>query len=100
MHRFGDELVERGTDLAAARVDLERGRLMRDIGAEAAPGLNKSFPFENLVNLGYGERIDPQFRGEVAHGGELFATEKLARQNALLQLLLKLDVERHSAVGI
>ena len=84
---FGDELVEGGADLAAARLNLERGGLMGDIGAEAAAGFDETFPFEDLVDLGDGEGIDSQLRREVAHGGELFAVEKLAREDALLEQL-------------
>src|ERR1700677_1942700 len=43
MQGFSNELVEGGPDLAAARFDLERGRLMGHIGAETAPGFDKAF---------------------------------------------------------
>jgi hypothetical protein len=100
MQGFGDELVEGGTDLAAACFDLEGRRLMGNIGAETAPRFDETLPFENLVDLGNGEGIDAQFRGEVAHGRELFTVEKLAREDALLELLLQLHVERDAAGGV
>jgi len=73
---------------------------MRDEGADPASGFDKAFLFQNLVNLGDGQRIDMQFRGELAHGGELSLICKLARENTLLKLLLQLQVEGNAAVGV
>jgi len=100
VHRFGDELVDGWADLPAARLDPERGSLMADIRAQPAPGLDETFALEYLVDLGDRERIDPELRGKIAHGGELCAVPELPRENALLELLLQLHVERNAAGGV
>ena len=100
VHGLGYELFDGRTDLSSPGFNLERGRLMGDIGAKAAPGLHEIFTLQDLINLGDGQGIDSQFRGKIAHGRELRAIRDLSSQDALLELLLKLHVERNSAVGI
>ena len=41
-----------------------------------------------------------QFCGKLAHRGELLPIGKLARENALLDLLLELQVQGNTAVGV
>ncbi len=88
MDGFRDELLDRRIDMAATGLDLERGGLMGNVGAEATTGFDETFAFKNLINFGDGEGIDAQLRGEVAHRGKLRTVEKLPGQNALLELLL------------
>jgi len=64
MHGVGDELVEGGADLAAAGVDFEGGRLAGDVGAEAAPGFDEAFAFEDPVDLGDGEGVEAELGGD------------------------------------
>ena len=95
-----DELLQGRADLMAACVQFQAGRLMRDEGADPASGFDKAFFFQNLVDLGDGQGIDMQFRGEFAHGGELCPICKLSREDTLLKLLLQLQVKGDAAVGV
>ena len=100
MHGLGHELLQRRANLAAAGIDPQCGRLMRDVGAKTAFRFDEAFPLQNLIDLGDRERIDSQLSGEVAHRGKLLSMEELARENALLNLHLQLHVEWDSAVGV
>ena len=100
VERFDHELLERRADLAPARLQLERGRLMRDVGAEAALRFDKPFALQVLIDFGDGQGIDAQFGRKVARRGELRAVGELARKDALLDLLLQLQIKRHAAIGV
>ena len=97
---FHDELLQSRADLTAAGLQFEGGRLMRDIGSDAPFGFDKTFFFQILVNFGDCQEIDVEFRREFADRRELHPVEKLAGKDALLKLLLELQVKRHAAVGI
>ncbi len=97
---LGDELLDGRIDLPAPGFELEHGALVRDEAAEAVPGLDEAVPLEQLVDLRDGERVDAELGGEVAHGGKLGAAGELPGEDALLQLLLELDVERDPAVRV
>jgi hypothetical protein len=94
------ELLHRRPDLPAAGVELERRGLMGDKTAHPAPGLHETGPLKVLVHLDHGERIDVEIRGELANRRERGAIRELAGENALLKLLLELQVEGDAAVGV
>jgi len=100
VQRFHYELLHSRTNLAATRLHFERGRLMRDIGAESSPRFDKTAAFQVLIDFGDGQRVDAQFRRELASRRELHAVRKLARKDALLDLLLQLQIKRHAAIGV
>jgi hypothetical protein len=97
---FDDKLVEGGGEVAAAGVDFEGGRLMGDVGADAALCLDETFFLEVLVNFDDGEGVDVKLSGEVADGGELGAMGECPGEDALLELLLELQVKRDAAGGV
>jgi hypothetical protein len=100
MEGFNDESLHGGTDLGAARVDPEAGRLVGDIGADAAFGFDEVVPFEELINFCDGERVDVELGGKVADGGKLGSVGELSRENALLELVLQLHIKGDAAVGV
>ena len=100
MKRLGHELLHSRLNLPPARLQPQRRRLVRHVGAEAAPRLHKPVTFEQLVDLAHGEGIEPQLRGEIAHGGQLLPVGQLAGQDALLHLLLQLHIKWHAAGGV
>ena len=95
-----DELLDGGADLLAAGVHSQGGCLMGDETADAAAGLDEAVAFEVLVDLYDRERIDVEIGGELADGGERCAIGELAGEDALLNLLLELQVERDAAAGV
>ena len=100
MDRLGDELVHGGANLLAAGVHLQDGRPWGDIGADPAPRLDEAVALEELVDLGCGERVYVKLGGKVADRGKQGAVLKLPGKDALADLLLELDVEGDSAVGV
>jgi hypothetical protein len=100
VERLDDKLLDGRAELAAAGIHAQGGCLMGDEGADAAPGLDETLALEVLVYLHYRERIDVKIRRELADGRERGAVGKLAGENALLNLLLELQVERDAAVGV
>jgi len=95
-----DELLNGRADLAAAGVHPEGGRLMGDEAADAAAGFDKAGFFEILVHFDDGERVDVELCRELADGRERSAVRELAGKDALLKLLLKLQVKRDTAGGV
>jgi hypothetical protein len=92
-----DQLLKGGGQEAAPGVQPEGGRLMGDIGADAAPGLDKALLLKVLVNLGDREGIDVQLGGKLADGRQLCAIGKLSGEDALLKLELELEIEGDAA---
>ena len=97
---LGDELVHGRAYMLAAGVHLEDRRPGGDKGSYPAPRLDEAVPLEELVDLGRGERVYVELGGEVANGGKRSPMLKLPRQYALPDLLLELNVEGDSAVGV
>ena len=97
---FDDELVEGGGEVVAAGVHFEGGRLMGDVGADATTGFEEAVFFEVLVNFDDREGIDVKLGGKVADGGELGAVGEPSGEDALLELLLELQVKRDAAGGV
>ena len=99
VERLDDELLHRRGDLPPPCVDQQRGRLVGDEAADAAPGFDETLALEVLVNFDDCKGIDVEIGGELANGRERGAIRDLTRENALLKLLLKLEVERDAAAG-
>jgi hypothetical protein len=97
--RLSDELLHGRTQLLAAGVNLQHGRLERDVCPDSTSCLNEVLPFEVLIDLGDREGIYVELSGEFADGGQLQAMAELSRQDALPHLLLKLHVKRHPTIG-
>jgi len=73
---------------------------MGDKGADPAFGFHKPFLFQNLIDLGNCQGIEMQLCGKLAYRWELRPVAKLARENALLELLLELQVQGNPAIGV
>ena len=100
MKGLGDELVQCRTELLAARIDLQRRRLVRDESAEAPARFDKALALQDLIDLHDGEGIDLHLRRKLADGRELLPVVQLAGEDALLELLLQLHVKGDAALGV
>lgn len=100
VHGLDDELLDGGADLGAAGVDFQVGRLVRNVGADTSSGLQKAVTLEELIDFRDGEWIDLKLCGEFTNRRKLLSIRHLTREDALLELLLELHVDGHSAVVI
>lgn len=100
VQRLADDLGNGGGDEFLLLRLAEAVTVSGDESALAAPELDKAVAFEELVGLGDGQRVDVEFGGEVAHGGELLTVGELAGGDALLELPHHLPVDRLAALRV